>query len=201
MRTIRPYGPDAFVLDCPGEGEAVDVHLSLLSHPLPGVVQTIPGAESLLVECFGPETRRQAERALAQFPATARQVVTHEHVLEVRYDGPDLEALAAGHGLTVQEVVELHTASVYTVALTGFAPGFAYLAGLSPALATGRRSDPRPAVPAGSVAIGGGWTGIYPRRGPGGWNLIGTTQASLWDLDREPPAVLRLGDIVRFRAV
>ena len=201
MRTIRPYGPDAFVLDCPGDSEAVDLHLSLLSHPLPGVVQTIPGAESLLVECVDPETRRQAERALAQLPAPGRQVVAHEHVLEVRYDGPDLDALAARHGLTAEEVVDLHTASVCTVALTGFAPGFAYLAGLPEVLATPRRPDPRPVVPAGSVAIGGTWTGVYPRRGPGGWNLIGTTEAVLWDLDRDPPAVLRLGDSVRFRAV
>ena len=201
MRTIRPYGRDAFLLECPGDGEAVDLHLELLEHPLPGVVQTVPGAQSLLVECVGPQTRRDAERILAQLPAPSRALVPSEHLLEVRYDGADLSAVADRHGLPVEEVVRLHTESVCTVALTGFAPGFAYLSGLSPALATPRRSDPRPSVPAGSVAIGGLWTGIYPRRGPGGWHLIGTTTAPLWDLDRDPPALLRLGDTVRFRAV
>jgi KipI family sensor histidine kinase inhibitor len=201
VRTIRPYGPDAFLLDCPGDGEAVDLHLGLLAHPVPGVVQTVPGAASLLVECLGPQTRRQAERVLAHLAAPVRSVDPGEHVLDVRYDGPDLAAVAELHGLSVDDVVRLHTGSVCTVALTGFAPGFAYLGGLSPVLSTPRRSDPRPAVPAGSVAIGGSWTGIYPRRGPGGWNLIGTTTAPLWDVDRDPPALLRLGDTVRFRAM
>ncbi|MFN2538574.1 MAG: allophanate hydrolase subunit 1 [Mycobacteriales bacterium] len=201
MRTIRPYGPDAFLLECPDEGEAVDLHLGLLAHPVPGVVQTVPGAQSLLVECAGPSTRRDAERVLAVLPAPPRSVTPTEHVLEVRYDGPDLSFVADQHGLSVDEVVRLHTSSECAVALTGFAPGFAYLSGLAAVLATPRRADPRPAVPAGSVAIGGPWTGVYPRRGPGGWNLLGTTDAVLWDLDRDPPAVLQLGDTVRFRAV
>ena len=201
MRTIRPYGPDAFLLECPGEGEAVDLHLGLLTHPVPGVLQTVPGAQSLLVECVGPKSRREAERVLAHFPAPPRAVEAREHVLDVRYDGPDLAAVADLHELSVDDVVRLHTRSVCTVALTGFAPGFAYLSGLSPSLATPRLPEPRPAVPAGSVAIGGSWTGVYPRRGPGGWNLIGTTEAPLWDIYLDPPALLRLGDTVRFRAV
>lgn len=201
MRSVRPYGPEAFLLECPGEGDAVDLHLDLLVHPVAGVVQTVPGARSLLVECVDPPARRAAERVLAALTAQPRTVTPREHVLDVRYDGADLAAVASRHELSVDEVVDLHTGAVCTVALTGFAPGFAYLQGLSAALATPRRSDPRPAVPAGSVAIGGPWTGVYPRRGPGGWNLLGTTDATLWDLDREPPALLRLGDRVRFRAV
>lgn len=198
MRAVRPYGPLAFLLECSGPEEAVALHLA--ARTLEGVVQTVPGAESLLVECSSVADRRSAERSLAVLPApasAARQGT--EHVLDVVYDGPDLGDV--GSGLSADEVVDLHTASVCTVALTGFAPGFAYLAGLDPRLATPRLASPRPAVPAGSVAIGGPWTGVYPRSGPGGWRLIGTTSAVLWDLDRPSPALLQVGDTVRFRAV
>ena len=201
MRGTRPYGPTAFVLECPEAGEAVDLHLSLRVAPLPGVVQTIPGAASLLVECASVEAARDAQRVLASRAAIRVERDAREHVVEVTYDGPDLEVVARHAGLSVDEVVDLHSSAVCSVALTGFAPGFAYLAGLPAVLATPRRADPRPSVPAGSVAIGGPWTGVYPRRGPGGWNLLGTTSAALWDLSRETPAVLQVGDTVRFRAV
>jgi KipI family sensor histidine kinase inhibitor len=201
VRGTRPYGPTAFLLECAGEDEAVDLHLALRADPVAGVVQTVPGAVSLLVECASAEAARAAQRVLATREALPFRRQVREHVLDVTYDGPDLPVVAAVSGITVEEVVELHTSTPCTVALTGFAPGFAYLRGLSPALATPRRADPRPSVPAGSVAIGGPWTGVYPRRGPGGWNLIGTTTAVLWDLDRDLPAMLQLGDVVRFRAV
>lgn len=115
--------------------------------------------------------------------------------------GPDLEALAVHAGLGPKEVIARHGADVYTVAMLGFAPGFPYLLGLDPALHAPRRSTPRTHVPAGSVAIGGAQTGIYPRELPGGWNLIGRTPLGLFDPLREPPCLLAPGDRVRFRAI
>ncbi|MCU1601783.1 MAG: Allophanate hydrolase [Frankiales bacterium] len=202
MRAVRPYGPVAFLLECLPD-EAVSLHSALLAGDLyfPGLVQTVPGAESLLVECSSISTAREAARLLAvvSVPPVSREV--RSHVVRVVYDGLDLASVASAHALSTDEVVDLHTSSVCTVALTGFAPGFAYLRGLDPRLATPRLSSPRPSVPAGSVAIGGTWTGVYPRSGPGGWNILGTTAFPLWDLDRECPAALQLGDRVQFRSV
>ncbi|MGA9335659.1 MAG: 5-oxoprolinase subunit PxpB [Rudaea sp.] len=115
--------------------------------------------------------------------------------------GPDLDAVAAHAGLSVQDVVARHCGADYRVAMLGFAPGFAYLLGLDRALHKPRRADPRKRVPAGSVAIGGEQTGIYPRESPGGWNLLGRTPLTLFDQTRDPPALLAPGCSVRFRAI
>ncbi|MDR0182477.1 5-oxoprolinase subunit PxpB [Lysobacter arvi] len=115
--------------------------------------------------------------------------------------GPDLDACAAELGLTPAGLVERHAAGEYTVAMIGFAPGFPYLSGLDPALALPRLATPRARVAAGSVAIGGAQTGIYPRESPGGWRLLGRTPWTLFDPHRNPPARLRPGDRVRFRAI
>lgn len=115
--------------------------------------------------------------------------------------GPDLARVAAQAGMTEDEVVRRHAAAEYRVALVGFSPGFPYLLGLPPALATPRHARPRTAVPAGSVAIAGEQTGVYPLSSPGGWNLIGRTTLRLFDPAADPPALLRTGDRVRFRAV
>jgi KipI family sensor histidine kinase inhibitor len=118
--------------------------------------------------------------------------------LPVRYDGADLIPLAAELGCSPEALLQRHAAGEYTVAFCGFAPGFAYLSGLDPALHVPRLASPRTAVPAGSVAIAGEYTGVYPRSSPGGWRLLGRTDAVLWDLDREPPALLTPGTRVRF---
>lgn len=115
--------------------------------------------------------------------------------------GPDLDALAAHAGLTPVEVIARHAAGEYTVAMLGFAPGFPYLLGLDPALAMPRLSTPRTQVAAGSVGIGGAQTGIYPRPGPGGWQIIGRTHVALFDPARDPPSLLAAGDRVRFVAI
>lgn len=121
--------------------------------------------------------------------------------IPVRYGGPDgldLEELAAARGLRPAEVVELHAGAQYRVLFLGFAPGFAYLGGLPPALMTPRRATPRERVPAGSVAIAGEHSAVYPRSMPGGWNVIGRTDALLFDPAAEPPTPLHPGRIVRF---
>lgn len=115
--------------------------------------------------------------------------------------GPDLAAVAEHAGTDPDGIVARHTARTYTVAMLGFAPGFPYLLGLDPTLHVPRRATPRTRVPAGSVAIGGAQTGIYPRELPGGWNLIGRTPLTLFDPGREPPCLLGPGDRVRFRAI
>ena len=113
-------------------------------------------------------------------------------------DGPDLAALAAAHGLTEREVIDLHASVDYEVLFLGFAPGFAYLGDVPAAIAMPRLATPRTRVPAGSVAIAGRQSAIYPFETPGGWQLIGRTDVRLWDVDRESPALLRPGVVVRF---
>ena len=116
----------------------------------------------------------------------------------MRYDGPDLSDVARHTGLSEEEVVEAHTGTPWRVAFGGFAPGFGYLAGGDERLRVPRRDSARTAVPAGAVALADRFSGVYPRESPGGWQLIGTTDLPMWDLDRDPPALLRPGVPVRF---
>jgi allophanate hydrolase subunit 1 len=118
--------------------------------------------------------------------------------LPVRYDGADLEDVGRLTGLGVEGVVAAHCGTPWTVAFTGFAPGFGYLVGGDPRLVVPRLATPRVRVPAGSVALAGRYAGVYPRDSPGGWRLLGTTSVQVWDLDRDPPALLRPGLKVRF---
>jgi KipI family sensor histidine kinase inhibitor len=137
---------------------------------------------------------RTAPRAAA---ASEERVVE----LEVRYDGPDLADAARLTGRTEADVVGFHSGTSWRVAFGGFAPGFAYLVPDGPPLDVPRRTTPRTAVPAGSVGLAGGFSGVYPRESPGGWQLIGSTDAELWDETADPPALLRPGTVVRFREV
>lgn len=142
--------------------------------------------------------------ALLEGPAPG--VATRGPLVEIPvcYEGelaPDLEEVARHAGLSIGEVVELHAAAEYTVHMIGFVPGFPYLGGLDPRLATPRRAEPRTRVPAGSVGIGGAQTGVYPIASPGGWRLIGRTPLRLFDARREASSLLQVGDRVRFRAI
>ncbi|HEY6807896.1 MAG TPA: 5-oxoprolinase subunit PxpB [Gemmatimonadales bacterium] len=143
----------------------------------------------------------QLETLVSAAGGDAALPAPREHRLRVRYDGEDLAAVADRTGLSTAEVVARHTAPWYEVGLVGFAPGFAYLGPLDPALVLPRRPEPRPRVPAGAVAIGGAHTGVYPFATPGGWHLIGRTDAVLFDPARSAPALLRVGDRVRFEPV
>jgi KipI family sensor histidine kinase inhibitor len=129
-------------------------------------------------------------------PATAAPRRTVE--IPVRYDGEDLAEVAALLGMPATEVVALHTSSLWRVAFCGFAPGFGYLVTDHDRLTVPRRATPRTSVPAGSVGLAGEFSGIYPRSSPGGWQLIGSTDALLWDPAAEPPALLAPGTVVRF---
>lgn len=135
------------------------------------------------------------------------EIVTREEILSnrvitipVTYDGPDLSYVAENAGLNIDDVIALHTNSTYRVKMIGFAPGFAYLTGLDQRLITPRRNTPRTKVPAGSVGIGGDFTGVYPIDSPGGWQLIGHTELVLFDPARDEPTLLQPNDVVRFVA-
>lgn len=127
--------------------------------------------------------------------------VVREHVLRAKYDGVDLRDVASATGLSVEEVVTRHSARLYRVDILGFVPGFAYLSELDESLALPRRAQPRPRVAAGSIAIAGLQTAVYPLDTPGGWHLIGRTDTVMFDSARSEPALLRPGDTVRFEPV
>ncbi len=174
-----------------------------------GITDLVPGARTVLV-CFeGPASSAAAPtaaaakaiawiRSIESSPGAARP--GREVEIPVHYDGPDLAAVAEIAGLTIAQVISAHTESEWTCAFGGFAPGFAYLAGGDPRLHMPRKATPRIQVPAGSVGLAGEFSGVYPRESPGGWQLLGRTAVALWDLGRNPPALIRPGDTVRFRA-
>ena len=132
---------------------------------------------------------------------SAPKGVAREHVISTRYDGMDLNDVAAATKLSVEDVIARHTKQVYRVDILGFVPGFAYLSELDPTLVLPRREQPRPRVMPGSVAIAGAQTAVYPLATPGGWHIIGTTDAVMFDPNRAEPAMLRPGDRVRFERI
>ncbi|MEP7332977.1 MAG: allophanate hydrolase subunit 1 [Terracoccus sp.] len=167
------------------------------------VVDIVPAAQTLLVTIGSTGQLPALRRALTELLVglnVGQNLVPGDQVVRipVRYDGPDLGEVARLCGLRPAEVVALHTASPWRVGFGGFAPGFAYLTGGDARLEVSRRSEPRTVVPAGAVGLAGSFSGIYPRPSPGGWQLIGTTEATLWDVDRDPPALLQPGWSVRF---
>jgi KipI family sensor histidine kinase inhibitor len=218
--TIVPFGDGALLVVM---GDEIDPALSRLVHRIGDVVREalsadsawgspVPGFGSLLVP-YDPLMLSDAEatgRLARLLPANPLDVATApahgDRALDipVRYGGaagPDLEDVAKALRLTPQRVVELHTANDYEVLLLGFAPGFAYMGVLPSELALPRRATPRPRVPPGSVAIAGRQTAVYPSATAGGWHIIGRTEVVPWDVARDPPALLRPGQRVRFRAV
>jgi len=202
---LLPYGTGAVLVELAGAADVLPARDALVSQGHPAVRAVIPAARTVLVE-FDPDAvavadlRAWIDRCLAAPAGPATAAGTQPVVeLAVRYDGADLASVAEQCGLTVAEVIRRHSAAGYVVQFCGFAPGFGYLSGLDPALRLPRLASPRPVVPAGSVAIAGEFTGVYPRSSPGGWLLLGRTDAVLFDLDRQPPALLRPGTPVRLR--
>ena len=187
-------------------GEGINVETNARVHLLcrhlnvvPGITSQSPGYSSLLVR-FDPlqVTHDQLEQLLRSAPvglnANAERRVVE---IPVYYDGPDLEEVAKSHSLTEEQVIDAHAATTYHAYFAGFIPGFVYLGEVPAAIATPRRSTPRREVPAGSVAIAGTQTGVYPRATPGGWNLIGRTDAVMFD-SAKGRALVEPGDQVRF---
>ncbi|HET8987842.1 MAG TPA: allophanate hydrolase subunit 1 [Humibacillus sp.] len=166
------------------------------------VDDVVPAARTLLLVARPTTDLDELARALvdAARSASLTAVPAEQRVVEipVHYDGPDLEEVAGLTSLSAREVVAAHTGTVWRVGFGGFAPGFAYLVGGDPRLAVARRAEPRTRVPAGSVGLAGEFSGVYPRESPGGWQLIGSTDVVLWDVHRQPPALLVPGTTVRF---
>ena len=169
-----------------------------------GVLEVIPGMNNITLILRDPQQsaldaierlQRWWEESEAQLPASRLVEIP---VIYGGESGPDLTVVAEHAALTTRQVVELHSSSDYVVFFIGFQPGFPYLGGLDPRLHIPRRGEPRVAVPAGSVGIGGSQTGIYPLASPGGWQLIGQTRTALFDPLQQPPTLLRPGDRIRF---
>ena len=200
---IRLVGDCALLVELSdfNAAQALRHHLCRLSWP--GVLEIVPGYRSVLIEVDPLVQDPEQTAATLQGLVTDAMLlpVPAEHQIDVRYEGADLVAVAKETGLTVAEVIRRHSGAIYTVAFLGFAPGFPYLVGLDPALQVARLKAPRASVPAGSVAIADQFSGIYPRSTPGGWRLLGVTDAILFDATRPRPALLNPGDRVRFRAL
>ncbi|MGI3779940.1 MAG: 5-oxoprolinase/urea amidolyase family protein [Janthinobacterium lividum] len=197
---VLPTGSDGLLAEVADLDEALALFASLRDAPPVGVWELVPAARTVLVR-FDP-VRTSAEVLAADLAGRALGHATTAEgpVVEVPvcYDGADLDEVARLCGLDAAEVVRRHTAAPWTVAFTGFAPGFGYLSGGDPALDVPRRSEPRTAIPAGSVGLAGRFSGIYPRASPGGWQLIGRTGVELWDSRRADPALLAPGMRVQF---
>lgn len=200
---VIPYGDGALLVEF-GTLDDVLGMLPALERTRPaGVLDLVPAARTIAI-LLDPHVlslasaRGWVERTVPEAAAAADEEVVE---VPVRYDGDDLAEVAALLGVTPAEVVERHTASRWRVAFGGFAPGFAYLVTDHDGLVVPRRATPRTAVPAGSVGLAGEFSGVYPRSSPGGWQLIGRTDATLWDAAADPPALLRPGVVVRFTAV
>lgn len=211
MMRHRPAGDQAVLAVLDDQQQVIALNRRLAADRPVGVLDVIPAARTVLV-CFDPVIVSaqviSGWMAAAEVPDMLEPGLLDPGLLEpgllelpVYYDGEDLAEVAGLLGRTVRELIEMHTDTEFTVAFCGFAPGFGYLTGLPPDYRVPRRSSPRTRVPAGSVALADEFTGVYPRDSPGGWQLIGRTDTVVFDLDRDPPALLTPGTRVRFREV
>jgi KipI family sensor histidine kinase inhibitor len=200
---VHSMGDSALLVEIQDAEAAQGLRAVLKAEALPGVHELVPGYRSLLIrfdplEVDVPGLERRVAGLTAVLPPAIRP---RTHELKVRYAGADLESVADSLGVPVEEVVRRHTAPTYSVAFLGFVPGFAYLTGLDPTLRLPRLATPRTQVAAGSVAIADEFSAVYPAATPGGWHLLGQTDACLFDVAHTQPALLAPGDRVRFRAL
>jgi KipI family sensor histidine kinase inhibitor len=202
---IRPAGEHGLLVETGSLELSHRLDAALRAERPEGVEELVPGPETVLVVAPGADQARlrarleaavaeERARAAAHAPAEEAAVVT----IPVVYDGEDLGSVAALTGISVAEVIARHAGRELVVGWLGFAPGFAYLTGLDPVLETPRLDTPRTSVPAGSVAIAGPYSAVYPTASPGGWRLIGRTSLRVWDVAADPPSLFRPGTRVRF---
>ena len=200
MLRFLPVTHNALLVELADLDQTLALLASLQRHPPHGVEELVPAARTILVEYRASATRAEtlvqdiAARSLTQGAERSDTLIE----IPVHYNGEDLAEVAQILGITPEEVVRRHTGSEFTVAFTGFAPGFAYLSGGDPVLNVPRRSTPRTRLPAGSVGLAGTFSGVYPQASPGGWQIIGTTPVAMWDITRAQPALLQPGYRVRF---
>jgi KipI family sensor histidine kinase inhibitor len=198
---LRPAGERGLLVEVEDLETVHRLHAALRELDPPGVVELVPGYRTVLIVA-DPARAGVLDDLAARLPELelppAEAVAGETVEIPVSYDGEDLPEVASLTGLEPDEVVRRHTAPQYTVAFLGFSPGFPYLVGLDPALEVPRRDTPRTSIPAGSVGLAGNQTGIYPTASPGGWQLIGHTEVTLFDPTRDPPALLAPGTRLRF---
>ena len=198
--TVLPCGDRALLVQVPDGGDVGALAAALERAPLPGQEELVPAARTVLVRLDRAPTDLDVAVLQRLRPvASGDRTSGREVVLDVVFDGPDLAEVAERTGRDVSALVGALTAAELVVAFGGFAPGFAYLTGLPGDLHVPRRATPRTRVPAGAVGLAGPYAGVYPRASPGGWQLVGRTDAVLFDVDRDPPALLSPGTTVRFR--
>ncbi|WP_111509131.1 5-oxoprolinase subunit B family protein [Mycobacterium kyogaense] len=205
---VHDYGDRALLLEFGTTAEVLAWTEALRAAELPGVVDLVPAAQTVLIILAGASHQAPTRQRIGRVAPTADTVAESSAppdgqavVLDVVYDGADLDEVARLTGLSVDEVVAAHTGRPWRVGFCGFAPGFGYLLDGDERLEVPRRAEPRTKVPVGAVALAGSFSGVYPRESPGGWQLIGRTDAMLWDIDRDEPALLTPGRWVQFRAV
>ena len=203
MRRVFTASDNAVLVQEADLEGAMRLHAALVAAPPIGVVELVPAARTVLVRFDRTlvDAATLTRRLRAVEPVHGGPEETGAVTIGVRYDGQDLDDVADLLGVTAEQVVARHTKATWRVAFTGYAPGFGYLVGDDPLFDVPRRSSPRTRIPAGSVGLAGTFSGVYPRESPGGWQLIGCTDAPMWDLHRDPPALLAPGMTVRFERV
>ncbi|MBF6192001.1 MULTISPECIES: 5-oxoprolinase subunit B family protein [Nocardia] len=208
---IRSAGDRALLVTPHRRDMVAALVIALRERQVPGVQDLLPAAETVLLTLDSPRAaeavRRSlttllvtldAERSDAVSRGTSSGHRTEPVSIPVRYDGADLDDVARMLEVTTAEVIAAHTGTLWRCAFVGFAPGFGYLEAPDGRLSVPRRAQARTSIPAGAVALAGGYSAVYPRSTPGGWQLIGTTDLRMWDAERDPPALIRAGATVRF---
>lgn len=197
---VLPCGESAVLVELADLADVLGLYDVLRREGPEGVTELVPASRTLLVGFDRTVLTQDQVAADLRSRGVEPQVSGdgEEVVVEVRYDGEDLEEVASLTGLSSSEVVARHVGGAYVSAFCGFAPGFAYLTGLDPSLRVARRDSPRTRVPAGAVAIADEYTAVYPRESPGGWRIIGHTSTPVWDLAADPPTLLAPATRVRF---
>ena len=205
---IEALGDRAFIirlshsLDLSVNSRARALSDSIRAAAIPGITDVVPANSSVGVYFSTTNSDAEIRGRLTALLATAAADVPEPairiHEIPVHYNGPDLRDVASRTGLSTEAVIEIHSSREYRVFAVGFAPGFGYLGEVDERIAVPRRAEPRARVAAGSVAIANRQTAIYPMDTPGGWNLIGTTDTRIFDIQHEPPSLFAVGDSVRF---
>ncbi|MBO9534336.1 MAG: allophanate hydrolase subunit 1 [Solirubrobacteraceae bacterium] len=197
---LRPAGTRSVLVELPGNASVRKLVVAAREQ-IAGLEEVVAGHDTVLL-VWEPGRRPPTDlkdRLAAVLSSRHRDPEPRTIALDVRYDGPDLGAVADACNMSPEEVVRRHAAAVYEVGFLGFAPGFAYLLGGDPQLQPPRRDSPRARVPAGSLALAGEYSAIYPTASPGGWHLLGSCDATLFDLARPEPALLTTGTRVELR--